>query len=65
MTNCQIVISLILMEPSSKRLAFKLELAFSSQNVNAYTLVAKTEDDKRKWVSAIQEALNNVFPTPR
>ena len=33
--------------------------------MNAYTLVAKTDDDKRKWMSAIEEALHNVYPTPR
>ena len=38
---------------------------FYDQNVNAYTLVAKTDDDKRKWMTAIQEALHNVYPTPR
>ncbi len=32
------------------------------QSINAYTMYARTEEDKNKWVSAIREALGNVYP---
>ena len=33
-----------------------------AQNVNAFTLFARTAEDKLKWMEAINEALKNVLP---
>ena len=35
------------------------------ENIHAYTLFARTEDEKNKWIEAIREALNNVMPSQR
>ncbi len=35
------------------------------ENTVAYTLFARTEEDKNKWVGAVKEALNNVLPPQR
>ena len=32
------------------------------ENVNAYTMLARTEDEKNKWIEAIKEAYNNEVP---
>jgi hypothetical protein len=35
------------------------------ENIHAYTLFARTEDEKNKWIEAIREALSNVIPSQR
>ena len=35
------------------------------ENLHAYTMFARTEDDKNKWIEAIKEALNNEVPSQR
>ena len=32
------------------------------ENVNAYTMLARTEDEKNKWIEAIKEAYDNEVP---
>lgn len=35
------------------------------KNVNAYTLLARTSEDRNKWVTAIRGALDNGYPSQR
>ena len=46
---------------TSLRWAFSFHLVHV-QNLHAYTMWARTEEDKNKWVAAIREALGNVLP---
>ena len=32
------------------------------ENLNAYTMLARTEDEKNKWIEAIKEAYDNEVP---
>ena len=32
------------------------------ENLNAYTMLARTEDDKNKWIEAIKVAYDNEVP---
>ena len=32
------------------------------ENLNAYTMLARTEDEKNKWIEAIREAFDNEVP---
>ena len=32
------------------------------ENTNAYTMLARTEDEKNKWIEAIKEAYDNEVP---
>jgi len=34
-------------------------------NTNAYTMFARTAEDKTKWIEAFKEALDNVLPRQR
>ena len=43
------------------RWAFSFHLVHVG-NLHAYTMWARTEEDKNKWVAAIREALANVPP---
>ena len=43
------------------RWAFSFHLVHVG-NLHAYTMWARTEEDKNKWVAAIREALSNVQP---
>lgn len=51
----------LLREAASSRWSHSFILGHVDQ-ANAYTMYAKTEDDKNKWIAAINEALNNIFP---
>ena len=33
-------------------------------NLNAYTMLVRTEDEKNKWIEAIKEAYDNEVPPP-
>jgi guanine nucleotide exchange factor VAV len=46
---------------SDSRWAFSF-LLVHVKNLHAYTMFARTEEDKNKWVSAIREALGNINP---
>ena len=35
------------------------------QNSNAYTMFARTAEDKTKWIEAFKEALDNIQPRQR
>merc|ERR1712141_507337 len=35
------------------------------QNLNVYTFIARSLEDKDKWISAIGEAIDNAFPNQR
>jgi len=55
---------------SSRRFSRDTRWAYSfmlvhKDNLHAYTMFARTEDDKNKWISGIQEAVLNVFPAQR
>ncbi len=49
---------------SDSRWAFPF-LLVHVKNLHAYTMFARTEDDKNKWVAAIREALQSVHPPQR
>ena len=51
----------------SRRLSRDARWAYSfmlvhKENLNAYTMLARTEDEKNKWIEAIKEAYNNEVP---
>jgi len=55
---------------SSRRLSRDARWAYSfmlvhKENLHAYTLFARTEEEKNKWIEAIKEALNNEVPSQR
>ena len=55
---------------SSRRLSRDTRWAHSfllvhKDNLNAYTMFARTEDDKNKWIEAINMALSNEVPPQR
>jgi len=55
---------------TSRRLSRDARWAYSfmlvhKENTDAYTLFARTEEDKNKWIEGIQEAVQNVFPSQR
>lgn len=35
------------------------------QNTHAYTMFARTAEDKTKWIEAFKEALDNIMPRQR
>lgn len=52
---------------SSRRLSRDARWAYSfmlvhKENLNAYTMLARTEDDKNKWIEAIKVAYDNEVP---
>ena len=52
---------------ASKRLSRDARWAYSfmlvhNDNVNAFTMLARTEDEKNKWIEAIKEAYDNEVP---
>jgi len=52
---------------TSRRLSRDARWAYSfmlvhKENLNAYTMLARTEDEKNKWIEAIKEAYNNEVP---
>jgi hypothetical protein len=51
----------------TQRIGSDLRFAYSFmlvhvKNLHAYTMYARTEEDKNKWLSAIREALGNINP---
>ncbi|XP_040582225.1 protein vav isoform X3 [Lepeophtheirus salmonis] len=46
---------------SSNRWAHSF-LLVHNKSLNAYTLTARTEEDKNKWIQAVREALDNIYP---
>jgi len=52
---------------TSRRLSRDARWAYSfmlvhKENLNAYTMLARTEDEKNKWIEAIKEAYDNEVP---
>ena len=50
---------------ASKRLSRDARWAYSfmlGNQVNAFTMLARTEDEKNKWIEAIKEAYDNEVP---
>lgn len=55
---------------TSRRLSRDARWAYSfmlvhKENVNAFTMLARTEDEKNKWIEAIKEAYDNEVPPQR
>eukprot|EP00096_Caligus_rogercresseyi_P015951 TRINITY_DN845_c0_g1_i12.p1 TRINITY_DN845_c0_g1~~TRINITY_DN845_c0_g1_i12.p1 ORF type:complete len:887 (+),score=303.30 TRINITY_DN845_c0_g1_i12:1138-3798(+) len=48
-------------ESSSNRWAHSF-LLVHNKNLNVYTLTARTEEDKNKWMQAVKDALDNIYP---